>query len=428
MQRLTTFRDPILSLWQSAVQQAERNRRGLSKHPGSIAAAELFAAATLAINEQPEVLPHGLPIGQCVSLLASLALAEIAGRQREADALGSRLRMSSCDPMWAESLAVYLRHRAARRAIPYIRHRSMDDFVIPMPERIRIALVADWGAGNEIARWVLEQATAHRPDMLIHLGDIYYAGTDDEIKENFLRPLRELLGTIPIYSLAGNHDMYAGGAPYYRLLRTLRQPASYFALRNRHWQILGMDTALNDSDPFTAGAGLTFLEPSEAAWHLDKINGVPARCRSIVLSHHQLFTPFGDGVGRYQGQEQAINTRLLAPFASAMERIPLWLWGHEHDLVLYDPYLGLEHGRCIGAGSIPVAPAADHHRPNMALEAGGRDLPRADSRARLDVGQEGIYNHCYAILDLEGHRGEISYFQVDALGRKQSQMILLETL
>ena len=61
------------------------------------------------------------------------------------------------------------------------------------------------------------------------------------------------------FHLPGNHDMYAGGQPYYDVIDMLGQPASYFCLQNDHWQFLAMDTSLHDSNPVTV-ADATFVD------------------------------------------------------------------------------------------------------------------------------------------------------------------------
>ena len=43
-----------------------------------------------------------------------------------------------------------------------------------------MALIADWGTGTAEAKALLERVAAHRPDVLIHLGDVYYSGTESE--------------------------------------------------------------------------------------------------------------------------------------------------------------------------------------------------------------------------------------------------------
>lgn len=67
---------------------------------------------------------------------------------------------------------------------------------------------------------------AQRPDVAIHLDDIYYSGTPAECDAHFLAPLRAAMPDTRLFSLCGNHDMYSGGTGYYGLLRQIGQPAS----------------------------------------------------------------------------------------------------------------------------------------------------------------------------------------------------------
>ena len=67
---------------------------------------------------------------------------------------------------------------------------------------------------------------AQRPDVAIHLDDIYYSGTPAECDAHFLAPLRAAMPDTRLFSLCGNHDMYSGGTGYYGLWRQIGQPAS----------------------------------------------------------------------------------------------------------------------------------------------------------------------------------------------------------
>ena len=78
-----------------------------------------------------------------------------------------------------------------------------------------MAIVGDWGTGQDAAKLVLRQIANKKPDVVIHLGDIYYAGTAFEMSSYFLKiwqqilNLGEKLDRIPTFTLAGNHDMYS---------------------------------------------------------------------------------------------------------------------------------------------------------------------------------------------------------------------------
>src|SRR5687768_4365588 len=86
-----------------------------------------------------------------------------------------------------------------------------------LPARGRVALISDWGTGYIDAAMVLRAAAAFDPDAIIHLGDIYFAGTQGECSLKFLKPVRhwakrpESGAPIPVFNMAGNHDYYSGG-------------------------------------------------------------------------------------------------------------------------------------------------------------------------------------------------------------------------
>jgi hypothetical protein len=202
------------------------------------------------------------------------------------------------------------------------------------------------------------------------------------------------LTKIPTFTLSGNHDMFCGGAPYYKLIDQLGQPASYFCLRNDNWQFVAMDTGLHDNVP--DGTVPTYLEDTEVAWVADKIQNRGAR-RTVLLSHHQLFAANEDICG------QSVNPHLNQQLSPLLPNVDIWLWGHEHNLVLYRKYLGVL-GRCIGHGAFPVGvteiPATPEF-PEVPMEP-----------VRLGLASDGVfYNHGYAIMDLAGSSATISYYQ-----------------
>ena len=60
------------------------------------------------------------------------------------------------------------------------------DFITDL-EPVRLALSADWGSGTREADYVQQlMFKDFMPDYTIHLGDIYYLGTPDEIRSNML--------------------------------------------------------------------------------------------------------------------------------------------------------------------------------------------------------------------------------------------------
>src|SRR6185436_8347093 len=103
---------------------------------------------------------------------------------------------------------------------------------------------------------------------------------------------------------------------------------------------------LHDDDLFAVATSMTYLEDAELVWAKDKINNAAGR-RTILLSHHQLFSAFSP-IGPKDNGDRSTNPRLLAQFADVLPEVDAWLWGHEHNLEIYGPYAGLSRGRCIG--------------------------------------------------------------------------------
>lgn len=447
---LTTFKNPIASVWQHAIHKAISARRPAAQKDLSASQPEMsqFNAAFQAYQSGqpvPATDSAGSPIGQCAKLAAEFAWCEITGNKARADEIKDELSSGDCDPLWSEALSAYLVWKASAKATPYVRYASLSDFVIPLPDKpeLVIGLIADWGTGLDDAQWLLSEVMKKAPDVLIHLGDIYYAGMADEVRDNFLALINAGAPNIPVYTLSGNHDMYSGGAPYYSLLGQLnatalapyRQQASYFCLRNASWQILAMDTGLHDNNPATVETNVTYLEQAEADWHADKLKNAGGR-QTVVLSHHQLFTGFGDGVGQLTANRPlAYNPKLYAAFQPFLADIALWLWGHEHNFEVFEPYLGLNKGRCIGAAAIPVLEEQNPYGPIGSPDLQGQAaLPALDPDVvELSLNGDKVYYHNYAILTLRETSGgalpsRIDYYELDSSNRGESELMFGETI
>ena len=387
-----------------------------------------------------------LPVGaECAKLAAQIAL-YAASDPAKAETLRQEFAEGTCDPLWAECLAVYDAWRVSCKAQPYINYQSIDDFVLEQcfPDHATIAVIGDWGTGMDDALVLLEQIGANfQPDVLLHLGDIYYSGLPLECKAHFTDLIDKVWpdgGPKPkplVFTLDGNHDRYAGSnGGYYDLLKNLNkaagkpQPNSYFAIRNNFWQFLSMDTGYYDSDPgaTAAGTAVTRLVDQEIPWHWDKIknNGAnvdktanPGGARgTVLLSHHQLYSFTGIGKNA-SGAQMAVNQNLVNAFAGVFNLIDLWLWGHEHALCIFEPYSNgpgqpLPKGRCVGASAVPMYLAQKPVAPaNLAVPAGVDGPPR--TIAGTELGDNGtVFNYCYAILHLAGPKLSIDYYQVDS--------------
>jgi hypothetical protein len=445
---LKTFRDPHVSRWQSVVEEVLNRKEGTGTggaaarptldHPVVAAAtaagsAALSGVATTAApaSATAAAAPGGCTDSECAHLALQLATAKVEHRpEAEIQQLEDSLRFSTCDPLWAEAVTEYVRYFDVDKGkIPYRPSTGPDDPApLPLAENATVALIADWGTGTAEAKALLERVAAHKPDVLIHLGDVYYSGTTTENEQYLLALVNEVLGRgadnpVPVFNMTGNHDMYSGGGPFYDLLGQLNQPPlappgqlqthSFFGLRSSRWQLLGMDTGLHDSDVFDVATDMTYLEDTELAWHKHQIATAGGR-RTILLSHHQLFSAFNQ-IGPKDNPDRTLNTLLHSQFGDVLDQVEAWFWGHEHNLEIYAPYVGLRRGRCIGCAAVPVFVAQEPYK----VCAGGDKIPLlpanpATPGVPVMLGTTGgVYNHGYVILKLDdaGGTATVSYYQ-----------------
>jgi len=436
-----TFRDHFLSLFQSAVADlagkvaADKRARLESTARGGaselISAAEAVAqnhAGGRAISQPLSRAPGtesalekmSLPehAAACASLGLQLMQAKVLGDTATVSKVEGELNAGTCDPRWAQTITEYAKYFGINgtRARPrYVTPLEAGDKVITISRRAKIGLLGDWGTGAEAARRVLEHLRQTKPDILVHLGDIYYSGTEMECQEKFEGLINDVFDRgrtkLPVYTLSGNHDMYCGGVGYYALIerlnnglkdvngRSMVQPASFFCLRaeDATWQLLAMDTGRNDYSPFSVTDVVTFVEGAEQEWLSQRLREFKGK--TILLSHHQLFSAFSQIGGRTQnGKLNPINPKLHDTYKALTATgrpIPAWFWGHEHNLCIYQPYAALARGRCLGHSAIPVFADDTPYDPLPRVE----NPPQLIDKTKLSVSGQ-FYTHGFAVLTL----------------------------
>src|SRR5215208_1609836 len=121
---------------------------------------------------------------------------------------------------WARE---YLKHIGESR-LPLASYAAGHTGIYRLPRNLTVAMASDWGTGTPSAYKVADQMRRADPDVTIHLGDVYYPGTEDEYRSYCMAPgcwpsgkLRpggdaDARGT---YVLNANHEMYSGGRGYF---------------------------------------------------------------------------------------------------------------------------------------------------------------------------------------------------------------------
>lgn len=154
------------------------------------------------------------------------------------------------DPGWAEAFAVYLESLLPLTGgkHPFVTSPQ----TVQIADQVTIGIAGDWGTGD----W----RTASNPapstdvgnhlkllnaDVTIHLGDVYYAGTEDQELHSFTSIWPA--GPKGSFTLNSNHEMYSGAKPYFKAIAAppfqKQGGCSYFALENAKWVIVGLDSA-----------------------------------------------------------------------------------------------------------------------------------------------------------------------------------------
>ncbi|MFD2568758.1 DUF2853 family protein [Pseudotenacibaculum haliotis] len=240
------------------------------------------------------------------------------------------------------------------------------------PDSVRVAIVGDWGAGDQTSELVMNHIIRHDPDYIIHLGDVYYSGTpmkDSPHGKHYFSPGEEMKNLLQLwphqyagksFTLNSNHEMYAGGNGYFD--EALGHPSTPFSaqqgqgcflLKFGDWNLLGLDSAYMGSafDAYMQGS-IGETDGSQATWI--KSLGLDPK-KTIVFTHHNGFEDACTKVNPLWGQiHQALGNS--DPYA--------WYWGHVHNAIVYNSPLTIKEkgqptfktstlARCAGHGSIP---------------------------------------------------------------------------
>jgi hypothetical protein len=311
------------------------------------------------------------------------------------------------DVRWAECLVDAFKTLLQGKA-NFAQHANLSDYYHLIGDDARIVLVSDWGAHNDSAKAVATQIKALKPDYVIHLGDIYYAGQDDEA-DQFLNlwPGSDPGNLIPTrnFALNGNHEMFSGAHAYFnKVLPAFGQKASYFGLYNTYWQFLGFDSAYIDHRLLPPPATVDTRLLSQWNWLVDKVKNNPG-LKTILLSHHQPFSSDQDENSQCAAMKLDFDQFLAAV---SPETIYGWYFGHEHMCTIYsDPPLpGLSlKARLIGNGCIPHLPPDDR-----AADPGCASFDFKNRRTRSGTG-DAISG--FVLLTCKGPEIDIEYINED---------------
>ena len=276
-------------------------------------------------------------------------------------------KYQNLDPGWTEAAAVWLENLVLGK------HPFGDSTpqTISVPNSVQIAMAGDWGTGD----WrtaanpapstdVRKHMAFLQPHLTIHLGDVYYAGTNDQEKHLLVDLWPK--GSLGALTLNSNHEMYSGAKPYFQValaanLFADQQQRSFFALENDNWVIVGLDSAYYSNAEGLYLDGALYAEGGPQL-QVDFLRSQAAKGKKvIVLTHHNGLTEDGS-------KPTALWSQVMSAFPEGGAPA-YWYWGHVHAAVVYQPQT---HGptnvlcRCCGHGALPWGHALElANNPNV---------------------------------------------------------------
>lgn len=233
---------------------------------------------------------------------------------------------------------------------------------------LTIALMGDWGTGNyqdgpspnSPSAQVMTAIKNLAPDMVIHLGDVYYAGTENGIfpgdneEQNNLVDAWKYNAPLGNFTLNSNHEMYSGAngyfnvalasdifAPYHTGPKS-NLPTSYFSVEYGDYVIIGLDSAYNATGMFMQGRITDAYQPAF-------MKQVASGKKVIILTHHNPIDTLGDAKNSLWDDVTSANALNGAP--------AMWYWGHIHNGIVYSDLAVTGNttlARCLGNASIPI--------------------------------------------------------------------------
>ncbi len=182
-------------------------------------------------------------------------------------------------------------------------------------------------------------------------------------------------------------------------------------------------------------SNITQLTPDQMVW-LNALMAHPGGRNTIFLSHHQLYSGVGPvGQSKVGGKtiNWGINPSLFGQLQDVLDQVAVWIWGHEHNTVVFNPHEGLPAGRCVGSGAIPMMLNPDPYQTDASLQGIGTPgqpgyipVPTMDLSYTLDNNGTN-YNHGFAMLSLSGASATVTYYQVPVAGGAATQLGASET-
>jgi predicted phosphodiesterase len=253
--------------------------------------------------------------------------------------------------------------------------------------RFSFAVVGDSGSGGKGQLAVAALLERLRPDLVLHTGDVVYpAGQERHYDRRFFAPYRNLIKTVPLFPVLGNHDVRRGKdlaflANFHPPLDSPGSTMRYYSFDWGNAHFVALDSELYHGDRGS--------DPEEQRDFLGRDLAATRKRWRIVFLHR---SPYGSS--RHGGDEK-VREDLEPLFAK--HGVDLVFSGHDHVYERTVPIRGVTYvvsgggGRRLypaGRSARTASSVSAHHAVLVrvggghlaleAVEAGGTGVDRLD--------------------------------------------------
>jgi predicted phosphohydrolase len=222
--------------------------------------------------------------------------------------------------------------------------------IIQIEDDVVINIFGDFGTGDweqsKVASTISQAIKNLNPSYSIHLGDVYYSGTSAE-SSSYLVSLWPTAAK-GNFTLNSNHEMYDGARGYFNTTLTNKifeqqKQNSYFALENRNWIIVGLDSAYFSDKKNLHMKGR--INESQISFLREVAN---KNKKVIVLTHHNPIDNSGNN-------SEPILDQVYGALGSSLK---YWYFGHTHCGAIYNDINNINF-RLSGHSAVPYGNASD---------------------------------------------------------------------
>ncbi len=316
-------------------------------------------------------------------------------------------------------------NRARASALFQWHHSKISQFKYPLKapagQPLKVAIVADFGTGLVHSQYIARQLAEAKYPYVLQLGDIYYAGREEEYRKFYRSPMKPILeGGSKVFALAGNHEQYSGNQGYWNDIHYRQekfptqdqQEGSYFRLVGDHYQIIGCDTNSLQLERYN--------NPLLLDWLLKALREGRSKGLSNILltseNAYDFMTVFA-GRGQLYKDIADFSDDFFHPTQSLVD---FWAWGHVHYCSFNDaaPAEGYPFiGTCVGHGGYPFGVKKKPKHPSFIRWV--EDAPRfpRETGVRQDMGCNG-----YLVVELGGTELKLVY--MDWMGNRRCEVVI----